>query len=81
MKSFRNAGIDMVFDDNNLCCRVIADLARCLLNPASLQPVLIPEEIEDEPHEMNMELYVEECYDFLHGPDTPDEEDEWDDII
>jgi hypothetical protein len=76
IQSFRNAGIDVVVDENYLCCRVISSLARCLLNPASLQPVPIPEETEDEAAETDMELYVEERYDLLLDLDTPDKEDE-----
>jgi hypothetical protein len=51
-----------------------------LLNPASLHPVPIREETEDEVVETDMELSAEEFHDLLYDLDTPDEDDEWEDI-
>jgi hypothetical protein len=51
-----------------------------LKNTASLHPVPIPEETEDEAVETDMKLSVEECYDLLDDLDTLDEEHEWKDI-
>jgi hypothetical protein len=79
-KSFHNTGINVIVDENHLCCKVIPGLVRCLFNPGSLQPFPIPEETEDEATETDMELYVDECYDLLYDLDTPNEEDEWEDI-
>jgi hypothetical protein len=57
-KSFRNSGIDLFVDEDHLFCRVIPGLARCLLNPACLQPVPIPEKTEDKTAEAEMESYL-----------------------
>jgi hypothetical protein len=76
IKSFRNAGIDVIVDKNHLSCRAIPCLARCLLNPTSLQLVPLPKETEDQAAETDMELYIEENYDLLYHLDTPNEEDE-----
>jgi hypothetical protein len=57
LKSFRNSGIDLIGDENYLLYRVIPGLARCLLNPTCLQPISIPEEIEDEAVKTDMKKY------------------------
>jgi hypothetical protein len=46
--SFRKARINVAVDENLFCCIVIPCLARCLLNPAGLRPVLILGETEGE---------------------------------
>jgi hypothetical protein len=76
IESFRNSDIDVVVDGNHLYCRVILGLSRCRLNPASPQPVPIPDETKDEASEKDTELYVEECYDLLYDFDTPNDENE-----
>lgn len=76
IKSLRNADIDVVVDENHLCCRVFPGLARCILNPASLRLIPIPEETEDETVETEIESYLEECCQLLYDLDAPDEEEE-----
>jgi hypothetical protein len=76
IKRLRNADIDVVVDENHLCCRVFPGLARCILNPASLRLILIPEETEDEAIETEMESYLEECFQLLYDLDAPEEEEE-----
>jgi hypothetical protein len=64
----------MVVDENGLCCRMFLSLSCCILNPASLRRIPIPEETEDEAAETDMELHLEEYFQLLHGLDAPDEE-------
>jgi hypothetical protein len=51
-------------------------LAPCILNPASLRPILIPEETEDKAAETDVELHLEECHKVFSDLDAPDEEEE-----
>jgi hypothetical protein len=60
VQSLRNSGIDLVVNEDYPFCRVIAVLTRCLLNPACLQPIPIPEETKDETAGAEMELCLEE---------------------
>jgi hypothetical protein len=75
IKSFRSAGADVFLDDDRLSCRVHPGLARCWLNPATLQLMPMLEETEDEATETDMNLYADECCELLYDLDTSDPDD------